>query len=164
MLLIMLLEQHLHQITSVQLSFVCTSCQFQMLSTRQLFSSQLQNKPLNIVLFSLKFLWKFSNCHVLTFDNIWNFQVSKQITIDIEQIWMLWKDEHKWKVKDKSENATFRYSTFGEISEFHIPCKHIESHFQLKTIFLGWARKSQWNKFNRSGLIQAMASLFPGAL
>ena len=37
--------------------------------------------------------------------------------------------------------------------EFHIPCKHIESHFQLKTIFLGWARKSQWNEFNRSGLI-----------
>ena len=113
---------------------------------------------------SSKFLWKFSNCYLLTFDNIWNFQVSKQITIDIEQIWMLWKDEHKWKVKDKSQNVTFRYSTLEGISEFHIPCKHIESHFQLKTIFLGWARKSQWNKFNRSGLIQAMASLFPGAL
>ena len=111
---------------------------------------------------SSKFLWKFSNCHLLTFDNIWNFQVSKQITIDIEQIWMLWKDEHKWKVNDKFQNATFTYSTLDLNSTYHA---NILNHISnSKLFFLGWARKSQWNKFNRSGLIQAMASLFSGAL
>ena len=76
MLLIMLLEQYLHQITSVQLLFVCTSCQFQMLSTRQLFSSQIQNNPLNILQFltffkvSLK-IFQLSCYHI--YDNIWIF-------------------------------------------------------------------------------------------